>query len=192
MTTGKPPLPVVLWNIVSLNLGWYAGVLGAANGHVWLGPLFVAVLVAIHLTLIPARQRELATLAAAAIFGYLLDSIMVLAGVLDFPAQARAGMPSTVWMVALWVNFAMALNVALHWLQRRYLLAAVLGAIGGPTAYFGGIHFGGLVAPAGVPVLVMAIAIQWAVAMPLVLVGAARLGRWLGQPVPAETAESHV
>ncbi|WP_083331013.1 DUF2878 domain-containing protein [Halofilum ochraceum] len=186
MTAGKPSLPLILWNIVSINIGWFTCVLGAANGYIWLGPLVVAVLVAIHLKLIPARRRELATLAAAALFGYAIDSAMVLAGVFDFPAQARVGAPSTVWMVALWVNFAMALNVALHWLQRSYLLAALLGAVGGPMAYFSGTQFGGLLAPEGVAVLIGAVAVQWAIATPLVVAGAARIGRWAGQPVPAE------
>jgi len=183
---GKPTVPLMLWNIGSINLGWFTSVLGAANGYNWLGPAFVAVLVMIHLNLIPARRRELATLAAAAAFGYTIDSMMVLAGVFDFPAHARLGAPSTVWMVALWINFAMALNVALHWLQHKYLLAALLGAIGGPVAYFGGTRFGGLVAPDGIAVLVGAVAVQWAIATPLVLAGAARIGRWTGEPVPAE------
>ena len=189
MTPGKPTLAHILWNIASINIGWFACVLGAANGYTWLGPVFVAALVAIHLNLIPARRRELATLAAAALFGYAIDSVMVLAGVFDFPVQARVGAPSTVWMVALWVNFAMALNVALHWLQHRYLLAALLGGIGGPVAYFSGTRFGGLLAPAGITVLLGAVAVQWAIATPLVVAGAARIGRWTGQPVPAEAAE---
>lgn len=190
MTAGRPTLALILWNIASINLGWFACVLGAANGLTWVGPLIVTVLVAIHLKLIPARRRELTTLAAAALFGYLIDSVMVLAGVFDFPAQARVGAPSTVWMVALWVNFATALNVALHWLQRKYLLAALLGAIGGPTAYFSGTQFGGLLAPAGTSVLIGAVSLQWALATPLVVAGAARIGRWVGQPVPAEAAQA--
>jgi len=192
MTASKPTLPRMLWSIVSLNLGWFACVLGAANGYTWLGPVFVAVLVTIHLGLTRARRRELATLGAAALFGYTIDSVMVLAGVFDFPAQARVGAPSTVWMVALWVNFAMTLNVALYWLQRKFMLAALLGAIGGPMAYFGGTQFGGLLAPAGVTALIGAVAVQWAIATPLIIAGAARIGRWAGQPVPAEAPEVRV
>ena len=186
MRADKPPLSVMLWNIVSLNAGWFACVLGAANGYNWLGPAVVAALVAIHLSIRPARRRELATLAAAAVFGYTLDSIMVLAGVFEFPAQARIGAPSTVWMVALWINFATALNTALHWLQGKHRLAAVLGAIGGPLAYVSGIQFGGLLAPAGMTLLVVGVSLQWAIATPVVIEGAARIGRLVGQPVPAE------
>jgi hypothetical protein len=186
MAEHKPRLALIVWNVVSLNIGWYACVLGAARGSAWLGPAIVAVLAAIHLALVPAYRRELATLALAGLFGYVIDSGMVLAGVFDFPAQAQVGAPSTVWMVALWVNFATALNVALHWLQRQHLLAAALGAIGGPVAYYGGTAFGGLLAPAGTATLIVGVALQWALATPLVVAGARRIGQWAGQPVPAE------
>jgi hypothetical protein len=186
MTSARPPLPLLLWNIVSLNTGWFACVLGAANGYTWFGPAVVAVLVAIHVAIVSQRRRELATCAAAAVFGYLLDSIMVLAGVFEFPPQARIGEPSTVWMVALWVNFATGLNTALYWLQNRHSLAVLLGAVGGPTAYYGGTRFGGLVAPEGLDVLLVGVSIQWAIATPLVIHGAGRIGRLVGEPVRAE------
>ncbi len=192
MNSAKPSLPFMLWNIVSIRMGWVACVLGAANGYTWLGPLVVAVLVAIHLELVPAGQRELATLAAAAVFGYAVHSTMGLAGVFEFLPQARLGAPSTVWTVALWINFATALNAALYWLQHRYPIAVLLGALGGPVAYLGGVEFGGLLAPAGLPVLIVAVAVavQWALATPLVVAAAARIGRWVGQPVAAEAAEA--
>jgi hypothetical protein len=153
------------------------------------GPAIVAVLVAIHLGLMPQRWREIATLAAAGVFGYFADSILVLAGVFDFPVDSRVGAPVTVWMVALWVNFATAFNVALNWLVKRPALGAVLGAIGGPTAYTAGWQLGGLIALEGPWILALAVAVQWAIATPIVLTGAVWIGRWSGQPVPAEATE---
>ena len=186
MSPARPSLPLMLWNVASLNIGWFACVLAAADGYNWLGPLVVAGLIAVHLALVPARRRELATLLAAAVFGYTIDSLMVLAGVFDFPAQAQAGAPSTIWMVALWVNFATALNLVLHWLQGRYTIAVLLGAIGGPMAYFGGTQFGALEAAVTLPVFLAVVSAQWAIAMPLVVLGANRIGRRVGQPVPVE------
>ena len=189
MNEHTPPLRLMIWNVVSVQVGWFACVIGAAQGFNWFGPVVVAALVVIHLALVAERRRELATLAAAGLFGYAIDSLMVLASIFDFPAQARLGAPSTVWMVALWVNFATALNVALYWLQRRPASAALLGAIGGPMAYYGGTVFGALLAPAGATVLIAGVAIQWALATPLVMAGARHIGRWADQPVPADTLE---
>ena len=173
MNQAKPSLPLIIWNIVSLNVGWWSSVLGAAMGPIWLGPFVIAVLVAIHLSLVSARQREIVTLIAAAAFGYGADSLLVLGGAFAFPPQAQVGAPSTIWMVALWINFATSFNVALYWLAKKPLLGAVLGALGGPLAYVGGWQFGALLAPAGIWALAGWVAVQWAIATPLVLTGAA-------------------
>ncbi len=191
MSANKPGLALILWNIVSLNIGWWSSVLSAAQGLVWIGPTVIAVLVAIHLTLMPARRREIANMAAAGLFGYGVDSVLVITGAFGIPASAQVGWPSPVWMVALWVNLATALNIALYWLVKKRVLGAVLGAVGAPLAYMGGWQFGGLTAPAGVWVLAGAVAVEWAIATPLVLTGAVYIARWMGRPVPAEAgAES--
>jgi len=70
--------------------------------------------------------------------GYTADSVLVLTGVLRFPPHAVLGWPSTVWMVALWVLQAAVLGGALSWMQRRFILAAIVGVIGGPLAYLAG------------------------------------------------------
>ena len=49
-------------------------------------------------------------------------------------------------MVMLWVNFAMTLNVSLGRLRGKYLLAGILGAFGGPMAYYGGAELGAMTA----------------------------------------------
>ncbi|MDZ7747606.1 MAG: DUF2878 domain-containing protein [Halofilum sp. (in: g-proteobacteria)] len=188
MSATRPGTALMVWNVVALNIGWWSCVLGAALGPVWLGPAVIAVLVAIHLALVPCRQRELATLAAVGLIGYAADSLLVLAGAFEFPAAARVGAPSTVWMVALWVNFATSLNVALYWLVKRPWLGAVLGAIGGPLAYVGGWQFDALLAPSGPWVLTAWVAVQWALATPLMLAVAVHIGRRLRQPVPLESA----
>lgn len=182
----RPPTWLMVWNILSLNLAWFACVIAAARGMPELGVASVAVLVAIHVALVPARRRELALIAAMAAFGYVADSIPTLLGLYAFPESAQLGGPSPLWMVALWCNFATAPSVALYWMANRPALSAVLGALGGPLAYFGGMQFGGMLAPLGTVPMLAAVAVEWAVAMPLIMWAAVRLGRWTGQPAPAE------
>lgn len=180
----RPATRLLIWNIVSVNLGWFACVLPAAWGQPWIGLPVVAVLVAIHLALSDARRREIGVLIVVGLFGYVADSIGVLLGIFDFPAASQLGGPSPLWMVALWFNFAVCLNVALYWLADRYLLAALFGLFGGPAAYVGGMQFGGMLAPAGLVPLIIFVAIKWALAMPLLLATSARIGTITGQPVP--------
>lgn len=176
----------LIWNVVSVHVGWFGCVLGAAWGRPWLGPAIIAVLVIIHLALTDARQRELITLLGAAVLGYTLDSALVLAGAFDFPPAAAVGVPTTVWMIALWVNFAIVINGALYWLAGRPVLAAALGFAGGPMAYYGGVRLGALTLPNGSGYMLALVALEWLVATPLVIAAAARIGRLVRQPVPAE------
>lgn len=185
--SARPSTGFMVWNIVSVNVGWFACVLSAVAGSPWVGPPVVAALVAIHLVLVDARRREVWTLVVVGAFGYAADSLGALAGVFAFPEAAQVGGPSPIWMVALWFNFGVCLNVALYWLAGRYVLAAVFGAIGAPLAYIGGMQLGGMTAPAGIGALAGFVAVEWAIAMPLLLAATAWLGRRSGQPVPAAT-----
>ncbi len=184
--SGAPSMRWLIWNVVSVHLGWFGCVLSAAWSRPLLGPAIVAVLVVVHMALTDARQRELITLLGAAVLGYALDSALVLAGAFDFPPAAAMGVPTTVWMVALWINFATVINGALYWLGGRLALAAALGFVGGPMAYYGGVRLGALTLPHGSGYMLALVALEWLVATPLVIAAAARIGRYFGQPVPAE------
>jgi len=185
----RPPTPLLAWNIIALNVGWFACVLPAIGGMPWVGPISVALLIAIHLYLVPARRRELALIGAVGAFGYVADSIATVLGVFAFPDPAQLGGPSPIWMVALWCNFATAPALALYWLAKRPVLAAACGAIGGPMAYFGGMQLGGMMTPAGTGTMLAVVAVEWAIATPLIMWAAVRIGRMTGQPAPVEAPQ---
>ncbi len=155
-------------NFVAFQLGWLACVLGAGAGRPWLGPIVAILVVGLHLALHRAHwYRELLLIACAAVLGYVLDSALVVGGVLVFPDRAVLGGPSALWMVALWCQFATTLNVSMSWLRGRYVLGALLGAVAGPIAYLAGARLGAV--EVGRPMLIAlpAIAAVWAAAMPV-------------------------
>ena len=128
----------IILNVVAFQVGWFLSVQGAARGFPWLGPLSVMMVLALHLSQSPRRLAEVTLALATGAFGFLFDSVLAAGGVFS---PVRYWMPaplSPIWMVLLWVNFATLLNVSLKWLQGRYVLAALLGAVGGPAAYYGG------------------------------------------------------
>ena len=127
-----------LVNVVLFQIAWFAAVLGAARGMLWLGPIVMIPILAIHMALQQNRQGEMKLLLAAGVLGFLFDTIFVAGGVFT-PIQHLFPRPfSPPWMVCLWLNFAATLNVSMAWLSGRYLLAAAFGAIGGPLAYYSG------------------------------------------------------
>ncbi|MEM7229807.1 MAG: DUF2878 domain-containing protein [Planctomycetota bacterium] len=156
-----------LLNLTWYQLCWLACCLGAGRGLVWLGPVCVAVLTVLHLWFVARdRTREAIMLAVAAVFGYLVDSGIVLTGFLDFPDQARLGGPSTIWMVALWVAFATTLHGFFGFLRNRYVLAGVIGLLTGGPAYYIGSRIDAVTLPRGDLIGTVVVSLVWLVALP--------------------------
>ncbi len=109
--------------------------------------------------------------------GFLVDTALIALGVF---VPVRWLMPSplsTLWLVALWANFATTLNVSLSWLHGKPLMAAILGALGGPLAYWAGERLGAIEMdrPLLVPLLVVGLA--WSIVTPALF----GLARWMSR-----------
>ena len=157
----------MLLNIILFQLGWFACVLGAANGYAREGAIVAALSVALHIARAPRPKREAMLALAAALLGLLFESALVWAGWV----RVEEGI---YWLVALWALFATTLNESLRMLQTRPWIAALFGAVGGPLAYYAGARMGALdfVQPAA---MLAALAVGWAAATPLLLSVARRL-----------------
>jgi len=73
----------------------------------------------------------------------------------------------------MWMLFATTLNVSLRWLQPRLGLAALLGMIAGPLAYYAGARLGGVSFSAPAAAL-CAVAAVWTLVLPMLLIIASR------------------
>ena len=161
-------------NAVVYQCAWFACVLGAAHGLPWVGILAAAFVVAWHLARAARPLPELALVGVALLIGAVFETLLVRSGWLRFNTGILIAGTAPVWMVALWALFATTLNVSLRWLRPHRWLAALLGAIGGPAAYYAGARFGALeLAAAGVAL--GAIAVGWGILTPLLLGAARRL-----------------
>lgn len=67
----------------------------------------------------------------------------------------------------MWGLFATAINSSLKWLNNRYALAFVLGAIFGPLSYRAGAAFGAATFPYGEIISLIILAGIWGVVLPL-------------------------
>jgi hypothetical protein len=68
----------------------------------------------------------------------------------------------------MWGLLAICLNVSLRWLRGRWLLAVVLGAVGGPFSFASGVKLGAAHFVDPFPAL-LTIAATWSVALPLLV-----------------------
>jgi hypothetical protein len=158
----------ILINAIAFQLGWFACVLGGANRLPWLGTLMAVIIVSWHLSQAERPGREFTLLVVVGVLGALWDSLLVAAGWLDYPSGTLLTNTAPHWIVAMWVLFASTLNVSLRWLRGRWTLATLLGAVGGPLAYYAGAKLGGVVITE--PVFAYtALAIGWAAFVPLLI-----------------------
>ncbi|MDX1381664.1 MAG: DUF2878 family protein, partial [Xanthomonadales bacterium] len=73
-------------NFAAFQLGWFACVLGAANGWPWAGPVLVFGIIGLHLVLVRRWQPELRLVLTAAALGLVVDSLLLSSGWLRYPS----------------------------------------------------------------------------------------------------------
>lgn len=128
-------------NVILYEVGWACCVLGAAWGFPLIGGGLALCLVLVHLWLSEDRLGELCLMLVVMLLGLLIDSGQQALGLFRFkPDGLGLGLP--LWVYIIWAQFATLFHYALTWLSTRYFLAFLLGAIGGPLAYGGGISLG--------------------------------------------------
>lgn len=158
-----------LGNLIAFQLGWFTCVLGGAEGWPWLGTGVAILLIVAHLGRAAGPLLELALVLSVGLVGGVLDSLLVILGLLYYPSGTVIEGMAPHWIVAMWMLFATTLNIALRWLKGRWLVAGLLGAVGGPLAYYAGAGLGGVTFHDQPALSLTALAITWGVAMPMVM-----------------------
>lgn len=175
---------IVFTNFVAFQFGWFATVLGAANGMPWLGPLAVLAAVALHFRLSRRPVVEARLLAGSMLLGLVADSLLLATGWIAYPNGSWIPGFAPYWIVTLWALFATTLNVSMGWLKGRFIIAALFGAIGGPLSYLAGAKLGAITLLEPTAAL-LALATAWAALMPVLLLMAARLQTKTPETMPA-------
>lgn len=157
-----------VFNLVGFQAVWFASAFGAGSGRPWLGPAVLALYAAGHFAMTPSRGRDLRMLALAIPLGVLVDSAFVMAGGLVYASPGPLPELAPVWIVGMWVGFALTLRHSMGFLADRPAWAAAFGLLGGPLAYAGAARAFDAVAVTASPVAVFAaLGVAWGLAMPL-------------------------
>lgn len=122
-------------NFVLFQISWFACVIGAAQGMPWLGVIVTLMTLIWHISTVKQPPSELTVIACVIIMGACFDQWMLTNTWIDYQNHGWSERIVPVWIVALWAAFASTLNVSLAWIKGRYLVAMLLGAMGGPLAY---------------------------------------------------------
>lgn len=179
-----------LINVAAFNVGWFASIFAAAEEVYWLGPVGVAAVLGVHLALHGPRAQELALAAMAGAMGVAFDTVLIALRVYEPNRWLLPWPMTTLWLVAMWANFAPLLNVSLRMLKGRYVLSGALGAFGGASSYYAGQRLGAITLSESLSYALAALAVGWALAVPaLVALGSAVERRFAG-PARATSAGS--
>ena len=165
---GAPSRARQLANFALFEAAWFACILGVAHGQPLWGTAAVLATIAWHVAISARPATELVLVACMGAIGLVAESAVVAQGNVAYPAGQPVAWLAPYWMVALWCEFAIALNVTLRWLKRKPLVAGVLGAIFGPLSFLGGVRMGGA-RFVDEPAALATLAVMWALLVPLAM-----------------------
>ncbi|MGQ4601951.1 DUF2878 family protein [Aeromonas veronii] len=143
-------------HLLGFNLYWLLAVKWQQPG-----PLLAMLL--LHFLFSPCRQRDWRLLPIA-VAGCLLDALLWQLGLFRFPS----GFP--LWLVLLWLSFALTLAHGMRWLLRlpRWQ-QALFGAFGGASSYVAGAAMGAVHLPWGIWISTALLAVIWMWWLPVLL-----------------------
>ncbi|MFU8813721.1 MAG: DUF2878 domain-containing protein [Pseudomonadales bacterium] len=126
-----------LINGVLFQAAWFACVLGGAQGSNLWGAAAVASLIVFAL-LGRTRDHDLVLGCVAACIGFVIDTVWIRTGILDY---AGAGI-APLWIVMLWVGVGLSINHSLSMFKARPWLGGLLAGASAPLSYLAGERFG--------------------------------------------------
>lgn len=159
-------------NFIGFQIGWFACVVGAAQGCPLVAVAIASIIVFLHLLRDNNLYSELCLIISAVFIGIIWESLLLASGWLAYASSEGASNLAPIWLVAMWALFATTINHSMAWLKNRYFLALLLGAVFGPLAFIAGENLGAVVFLDRTMALTL-LAVGWAVLMPLLL--------WLAQ-----------
>lgn len=166
-----------LANFAGFQSVWFLSLFGAGTQRSWLGAVALAAFTLWHFSAAANPRADLVLVAVACAVGLVVDTAFIQAHLLAYAEPLPFAAVAPYWILGMWINFALTLNGSMRWLHGRYLLAAGLGAIGGPLAYMAGVGLGAAELLASGTVVYGSLAVAWAIVVPLLVLATERVNR---------------
>ena len=106
-------------NFVLFQAGWFIGVLGASYNQTYLALTLSIVILLVHFALIKNRILELKLIIIAGLIGLLFDGALLNYDLIIYNDPPIPYPLTPIWIVMLWMFFAMTLNHSLAWLRQK-------------------------------------------------------------------------
>ena len=135
------------WMILGFQAVWFSCAWGISH-HYPLLPLIVSlVYLNSYISKQSPKKPAYLFLLRILLYGFLLDSALGLLGFIVYESAYPTSLQwlQPWWMSLLWLSFAASAKASFFWLEKRLFVAALLGAISGPIAYFSGQKMGAFI-----------------------------------------------
>jgi hypothetical protein len=169
-------------NFIAYQLVWFVVVASAGRDAPAIGIVAALTFVALQLAISTERASDISLVVIAVVLGFGIDGTLATTGLVRYAALPDLW-PAPPWILALWAAFAMTWNHSLAWLRGRPIIAALLGAVGGPVAYLAAAHgFDAVALPASRATSLAVLAIGWGIALATLSWSSGRLQRRADPP----------
>lgn len=176
-----------LLNALGYQGVWFASVAGAGRGLFWIGPLCAMAFACVVLATSDRPRADARLVVLALAIGAAIDSTWIALGWLEFNAAWPSAAFAPAWILGLWLSLALTLDHSLVFLRDRLWLAAALGAVGGPLAYWAASRSGAVRLDAPLVMVLSGLGLAWALLFPLLVRAAGT-----GQAAPVQPATPRV
>jgi len=155
-------------NFIFFQLVWFVCILGAAINQTHAAVAASLIVILFHLYLTKDKKTELKIILIASIIGFLFDGFLLKNEMVLYANHGWSYSITPLWIIVLWMGFAITLNSSLSWLKKKIKLSALFGSIGGPLAYLAGEKLEAVTILS--PNAIIVIAIGWAIITPLLVI----------------------
>ncbi|MFM1815786.1 MAG: hypothetical protein RLZ98_2481 [Pseudomonadota bacterium] len=156
-------------SVVLFQSAWAACAYGAVHDLPQIGVLGCLASLAVGMLLARNRLGLVALALSLGLYGLVAETAILKAGLTSYSAPGPYPGIAPIWIVGLWMAFATLIAPAFGWLQGRLVVAGALAAVAGPMSYYAAMRLGALQLAEPQWAGLLAIAVMWAVAMPLAL-----------------------
>ena len=153
-------------NIIGFQIGWWVCALGAQNSLDYLGPLYMATFIIIHMRFISKKYSEFILILFGIFLGLLVDSSFKYFNIINYSSINFNSYYAPSWIIAMWAGFCATLNHSLSWLKTRILASFFLGAIFGPLSYVAGLNMNIIFFISSKSKAIFILAIVWGISIP--------------------------
>lgn len=154
-------------NFILFQLGWFVCILGAAYNYVYEAIFMSLVIIFLHLKVTKNNTNDLKLFIFALTIGFFFDGFLQLQQLIVYFNPGWPYPLPPLWILVMWVIFAMTLNHSLKWMKGRVLIAMLFGLIGGPLAYLAGEKLNAIILNSSSTLYILAIG--WAIITPLLM-----------------------